>query len=170
MVREYIFCGENSGKVLSMLLLGISRLNGHREEIELWCGASPELKTGFVLYEVARYEGRKLITLTDSDITRYVVRALHGPEDPREISYKFRTSLSYYYVKEGRAIYLKRDLYELYLRGVSGGALMSLRFLKGMSRVGYDELVERIVERAKEASLGSRLIYASYPDELDSCR
>ncbi|MCS7103341.1 MAG: hypothetical protein NZ992_05630 [Candidatus Korarchaeum sp.] len=153
-----------------MLLLGIFRLNGHREEIEIWCGASPELKMGFVLYEVARYEGRKVVVLTDSDITRYVVRALHGPEDPRELSYKFRTSLSYYYIKEGRAIYLKRDLYEVHLRGISRGALMSLRFLKGMSRIGYDDLIERIVERAREASLSSRLTYASYPDELDSCR
>lgn len=153
-----------------MLLLGVSRLNGHREEIELWCGTSPELKVGFVLYEITRYEGRKSVSLTDSDIARHVVRVLHGPEDPKELFYKFRASLSYYYVKEGRAIYLKRDLYELYLRGASGGALMSLKFIKGMSRIGYEELVERIVEGAREASLGSKLTYASYPDELDSCR
>ena len=152
-----------------MLLLGISRLNGHREEIELWCGASSEPRMGFMLCEVARYEGRKLVALTESDVTRYVVKALHGPEDPRMLSYRFRISLNYYYIKEGRAVYLKRDLYELQLRGTDGGALMSLRFLKGMSRIGYEELAERIVERAKEISLGSKIIYASYPDELDSC-
>lgn len=152
-----------------MLLLGISRINGHREEIELWCGTSPEPRMGFMLCEVAKYEGRKPVALTDSDVTRYVVRTLHGPEDPRALSYRFRVSLNYYYIREGRAIYLKRDLYELYLRGLERGALMSLRFLKGMSRIGYEELVERIVERAREASLGSKLIYASYPDELDSC-
>ncbi|RDD53514.1 MAG: hypothetical protein BA066_04045 [Candidatus Korarchaeota archaeon NZ13-K] len=170
MSRDYIFCGESCGRVLSMLLLGISRLNGHREEIELWCGTSPEIRMGYVLYEVTRHEGRRFVPLTGSEVTRYVVRTLYGPDDPRELSYRFRVSLSYHYVKEGRAVYLKGDVYELSLRGIDKGALLSLRFVKGMSRVGYDELVERIAEVSRGTSMGSRLIYASYPDELDSCK
>lgn len=170
LTRSYLFCGESSRKVLSMLVLGIFRLNGRREEVEIWCGASPELKKGFVSYEVLRSEGKRFVPISESEVARCVAKVLHGPEDPKELSFIFRLSLNYYYFREGRTVYLKRDLYELKLRGLEGGALISLRFIKGMSRMGYDEVVERIAEKAKEVSLGSKLIYASYPDELDSCK
>ncbi|MCC6028831.1 MAG: hypothetical protein LM591_01645 [Candidatus Korarchaeum sp.] len=169
LTRNYIFCCDDERKTISMLLLGLARLNGQREEMELWCGLSPELKRGFVFYEIYSYQGRRLVPLTDSEVTKSVVRALHGPDDPKSLSYNFRISLGYYYIKEGRPIYLKKDLYELRLRGVERGAILSLKFLKGMSRIGYDELVERIAERARESSMSSKLIYASYPDELSSC-
>jgi len=169
LTRNYIFCCDDERKAMSMLLLGLARLNGQREEMELWCGLSSELKRGFAFYEVSSYQGRKLVPLTDSEVMKSVVKTLHGPDDPKSLSYSFRISLGYYYIKGGRPIYLKRDLYELHLRGIERGALLSLRFLKGMSRIGYDELVGRIAERARESSMSSKLIYASYPDELSSC-
>lgn len=153
-----------------MLILAIHRINGRREEVEIWCGSSPELKRGFVSYEVLRSEGKKFTPLSDSEVAKYVARVLHGPGDPEELSFSFRISLNYYYFREDRTVYLKRDLYELRLRGFNGGALISLKFLKGMSRIGYDELIEKIVEKAEEISLGSKLTYASYPDELDFCK
>ncbi len=153
-----------------MMLIALSRLHGIHEGRDLWSGSTPELKRGFVSYEVINLEGDKSIPFEGSDAVKHIIKVLHGPDDPIGTIYRFRITLGYYYISEGRPIHLKRDVYRVDLKGVKKGVLLSLSLEKGLSRIGYEELVSKIVEKAKESSWGSKLIYASYPDELSFCR
>ncbi len=171
LTKEYIICGESCRKVISMTLIGLSRLHGLHEERELWSGSTPELRRGFVSYEVLKQrEGKKSVPFQGSNAIEQVVKVLHGPEDPTGVLYRFKITLGYYYMSQGRVIHLKRDVYRMHLRGIKKGAIASLSLEKGLSRMGYDELISRIINKAKESSWESKLTYASFPDELSSCR
>ncbi len=154
-----------------MTLIALSRLHGIHEERELWSGSTPQVKRGYVSYEVSLLEeGNKSSPFHGSNAVKHVIKVLHGPEDPVGEVLRFRVTLGYYYISSGRAIHLKRDLYRLDLKGVERGALVSLRLEKGLSRIGYDELISKIVEKAQESSWESKISYALFPDEISSCR
>lgn len=153
-----------------MIFIALSRLHGMHEERELWSGSTQKVKKGFVSYEVLLLEeDGKSSPFIGEVAVRYVIRVLHGPESPTGESHKFRVVLNYYYISGGRAIYLKRDIYYLSIRAVENGALLSLRLDKGLSRMGYDELLSKIIEKAHEIDVKSKIICASYPDEISSC-
>lgn len=141
------------------------------EEKEFWSGSTPEVKKGFVSYEVLILEeSGRASPFTGENAIKEVIRVLHGPEDPFEELHRFRVTLGYYYINRGRAIHLKRDIYHLNIHAVKNGTLVSLRLNKGLLRTGYDELISKIVEKARETNLESNIAYASYPDEISSCR
>ncbi len=171
MGKEFLVCGESCRKVLSMTLIGLSRLHGIHEERELWSGSTPQVKKGYVSYEVVLLEeGEKPSPFQGGNAVKHVIKVLHGPEDPIGETHRFRVTLGYYYISGGRAIHLKRDIYRVDVRGIEGGALVSLKLEKGLSRIGYDELISKIMEKAQESSWESKIVYASFPDEISSCR
>ncbi len=170
LTKDYIICGESCRKVISMVLIGLSRLHGLHEEMELWSGSTPELRKGFISYEILKKnEGKKYIPFQGSNAIEQVVRVLHSTEDPTGLLYRFKIILGYYYISQGRVVHLKRDIYRMHLKGIRKGAIASLSLEKGLSRTGYNELMSRIIDKARESSWESKLIYASFPDELNSC-
>jgi len=101
---------------------------------------------------------------------KHIIKVLHGPDDPIGMVFRFKVVLGYYYMSQGRAVHLKRDVYHVDVKGVRNGALVSLSLEKGLSRVGYEELMSKIIDKARESSWESRITYASFPDEISSCR
>ncbi len=153
-----------------MVLIGLSRLHGLHEEMELWSGPAPELRKGFISYEILKqHEDKKPVPFQGDIAIEQVVKILHSPEDPIGLLYQFKITLGYYYISQGRAVHLKRDVYGMHLKGIRKGVIVSLSLEKGLSRTGYDELMSRIIDKARESSWKSKLIYASFPGEISSC-
>ncbi len=153
-------------------MISITRMNNVHERRKLSPGHVLRKIDGFTVYEVElvnKIEGGKVsqVPFDQSKAMAIVLPILHGKEDPVGYEYTFTITLKYYYIKDGRAIYLKRDVYELILVGISRGAKIVLNHRRGLLRVTPEELVQKIVEKAKQISQSSLTL--DYLDSLVRC-
>ncbi len=153
-------------------MISMTRMNNMHEKRLLSPGHLPRQVEGFAVYEVEmirKDEGKRVsqVPFDQSRAMAVVLPILHGKEDPIGYKYPFSITLKYYYMKDGRAVYLKRDVYELVLVGVDKGAEVILYHRRGLLRVTPEELVEKIVNRASQISQ-SQLKF-DYFDSLIHC-
>ncbi|MCD6244464.1 MAG: hypothetical protein J7J65_04450 [Candidatus Korarchaeota archaeon] len=156
--------------MISLLLIALSRLHGLHEEKLLLSGHTPHPKQGYVSYEILKLEERgKSLPFVKENAMDLILRVLHGPEDPIGKVYRFNVILRYYYLRDEKPTYLKRDVYHVQLEGISKGALAFFSLRKGLARITPEDLISRLIKKTRTIKQNAKISYASFPDELDSC-
>ncbi|HDI86121.1 MAG TPA: hypothetical protein ENF83_01770 [Candidatus Korarchaeota archaeon] len=137
-------------KLLSYVLVALSRLNGLTDRILVRPGHAPPVRATRE-FVVARLAADREF-LFDSGAALSAIYAARQSEEPT-IEFRFRVTIKYYYrTDRGRIVTLRYDRYDLTVRTVEDGVLLELSMLGGLSRTDPASLVDMIVEEARSAS------------------
>ena len=158
MSGTFLLCGDSSRRVLSLILVSLSKLNGSQETTELWSSKRRRAVIGFVSYEVfIMMEGREMNFGNDLAL-RLTVPLIRDSREPLGKKSEFKVVLNYHYRDEGRPVYLRRDVYLLSVKAVQRGVLLNIRRIRGIGRVPPEDLARKIYDIARGSSLSEEPI------------